>query len=368
MRRGRVALRRNLRGTIGRCTVGSRQSPTLDRLLKEAEEAQRCAYGHRGAEATCLAHAKARGVVWSPLPGLYVRPSYWAERNPIEQALHAMRALQQLHPAWTFGGPSAAIALGLAVSYAYAWPLRVTTSRRAHARQRPGILRPVVDGDASVDANGLRTTSLARTAFDCLREMPLTHGLAVADSLLRCHRVEKGLFVERLASFPHNAAGWLHAQEVAALADARAESGGESVARARMILLGYEVPDLQVELPNIVDGGTYFGDFGWRLDERRLIVGELDGGDKYVDPAMTGGKSVEEVLRDERHRESRVTALDVRVMRFTYADAMNDAVFTRILDAFEVPRATKCVYEEKGERYQPAGLDWREVMAGRMGW
>ena len=67
-------------------------------------------------------------------------------------------------------------------------------------------------------------------------------------------------------------------------------------------------------------------------------MGELDGGEKYVNPKMTGGKSALEVMRDERRRESRVTASCDAVVRFSPADVADNWRFSQLLDAFGVPR------------------------------
>ena len=101
-----------------------------------------------------------------------------------------------------------------------------------------------------------------------------------------------------MEAMPRNCKGYSHALATALWADPRAESGGESIARGRMLLLGYELPDLQVAVPNKIEGGFYYGDFGWKRPNGELL-GELDGRDKYTDPEMTDGKSAAEVMADE---------------------------------------------------------------------
>lgn len=43
-------------------------------------------------------------------------------------------------------------------------------------------------------------------------------------------------------------------------------------------------------------------DFSWYLPGGRIVVGELDGQQKYVDPSMTGGRSIAAIVEDERER------------------------------------------------------------------
>lgn len=71
------------------------------------------------------------------------------------------------------------------------------------------------------------------------------------------------------------------------------------------------------------------------------VGGELDGIEKTSSPEMLRGKSAQEALRKERERESRL-ALDVRLARFTFAEARAVKPLIQLLDAFGVPRGIPC--------------------------
>lgn len=74
------------------------------------------------------------------------------------------------------------------------------------------------------------------------------------------------------------------------LADGKSENGGESLARAAMIELGFVRPQLQREFPNLNNSKwPYRVDFAWEVDGK-LIVGEFDGADKYL---VNSGRSLE---------------------------------------------------------------------------
>lgn len=121
-------------------------------------------------------------------------------------------------------------------------------------------------------------------------------------------------------------------------ADGNSENGGESFARGVMIEEGFLPPRLQVEIPDPVEPGRmYRVDYLWETDGG-VIVGELDGRDKLADPALRKGKSMADVLRDERTRESRLTATGAKVMRFSFKDVLDRKRFVRMLEAFGVPR------------------------------
>lgn len=105
---------------------------------------------------------------------------------------------------------------------------------------------------------------------------------------------------------------------------------------------GYLVPELQVWFPDPVDEGERFRvDFYWELPGKGQLIGEFDGKGKYVDPGLTSGRELEDILIDERKRESHINALRIPVMRMSYADVCNDAVFQNLMDAFGVPRVSE---------------------------
>ena len=318
-----------------------RKSKRLGELQGEATREKRAMIATDPATRQALYRGMAAGKLVSPTPSVVMRKELRDVLSEEDRLLYTMRALQKLHPTWVFASMSAAVAHGLSVSYADMWPIRLAVSRRRYdSALTKGLVRQLVSDDAPVQANGLTVTSLKRTCFDCLRELDFYQGLAVADSALRVGAIPCEELLAWLDEMPHRCEGWRHALDTAVYADARAESGGESIARAQMIRLGYAVPDLQVPAADLLgEAKGYRADFGWKLPDGTTLLGELDGFEKYVNPAMTGGRDAVRVLVDERQRESRISAPGVRVMRFLYEDVTNDERFRKILDAYGVPRA-----------------------------
>lgn len=321
--------------------MGKRVGSRIEEALIKAERDERCLAPSTAADARWLQRASIRGDVTHPTRGLYIRAEYWKGLNRNQQALHVLRALSLRHPDWVFAGPSAAIAHGLEVGYGYLASPCIASTRQAHAEQRKSASHIIVTGDNPVIRQGIRVTSFARTIYDCIRSMTFPDALALADSALR----SKGINRERLAlnlchlfgTYP----GARRMRAIIGLADGRSENGGESKARAQMIMLGFEIPDLQREIPDPLDPTTCHRiDYAWDLWNGSTVFGELDGRDKYFDPAMTGGKGLEDVLLAERRRESRVTIGDrpIKIVRFSYAEACNDAYFTRLLESYGIPR------------------------------
>ena len=92
---------------------------------------------------------------------------------------------------------------------------------------------------------------------------------------------------------------------------------------------------------NIADGQTgrhARPDFYWVRDDRFVIVGELDGNEKYVNAQMTGGASVEQVVDAERERERLLLRNGVdRIVRFRVRETYDRAQFIRKLLEAGVP-------------------------------
>ena len=279
-----------------------------------------------------------RGELVSPATGIWARKQHWQDLKPPQRALHVIRTLATLHPSWVFCSFSAALVHGISVPYPLADMIHVATTRTGRVHNTRGIVRHVMDTSDFQEVRGIKVTPLDRTTFDCLRCCDFRFGLAVADSALRVGGLTQN---ELLASFERSSGRFpqrQRAMDTMALADERAESGGESVARAVMIECGFRMPELQREVADPISGTTRRVDFYWEQRGWPCVIGELDGQEKYVNPTMTHGKSTLQILADERLRESRISFTDARIVRFSYAQATNAEFLTLLLSAFGVPR------------------------------
>ena len=316
----------------------------LDELFVSSEENGRCLAADSPWVTSALSVRERCGYVLRIRRGLYVRSSYWAELNPVERHLHVARSLAHKHPGWVFCRMTAAMALGLSVTYGrHAFeemPAEIALPSNTHCGMRGGVrMLPRGVGGAIGKASGLRVVSPVQAVYDCIRHLPFDESLALADSALRMNL----LSTAELAALIENgrsARGIRSARFVLMHMDGRAESGGESMARARMIELGYQKPELQVEFPNPLEPGrTYRADMLVRCGER-LVVLEFDGKSKYVDPGMLNNRTTLDVMLDERQREALLTSYGIEVMRLRYEDVMNEIRFRRLMEAYRIPRAT----------------------------
>lgn len=313
--------------------------------LSIAESEQSCLVAFRPAERRALARrvnedeGSDEGLV-TPFPGMYARRSTWKELEPDEQALWVVNGAAALHPRWAFCNVSAALVYGLGVAWDSLGKLHVASTSSNRAASTELVERHYVSHPVLRKIEGVLVTDLMDTVFDCLRTLPRGQALAIADSALARMGGDAQGLVEKLAASYRGYKGVAKALDVAALADARSENPGESIARETMISLGYAVPDLQFEIPDPLESyKTYRVDFAW-LDDggAPLVFGELDGYRKTANAKYMGGRSAEQVLADERRRESRITAYGVPVARFSLAEAKNAYRLDAILDRFGVPR------------------------------
>ena len=315
-------------------TVTSRR---LDALLDAAEASGSCLVAHEERDRRALRRRLGMpdGNLLSPAPGLYVRRDHWLRLRADERALHVMRGLAERRPGIVFCNQSAALAWGLPVSWHLLKETHVACQRKSGMHSTPQVVAHQISNDSSDVADGLPVTSFWRTVFDCLASFPFADALAIADAALARLRQSRRSMVALLRERFKGCPGIVRATAVCVWAEPAAESGGESIARANMICLGYAYPHLQLTLPDPQNRRRSFRiDFSWRSVSGRLIFGELDGGEKYT----LAGREPLGALLDERKREATLTVYHASIARFSFDVARNPAKLAALLDLHGVPR------------------------------
>lgn len=265
----------------------------VDSQLASAEHEKICAIAHSKAEVHRFRQAVEEGIACEVVTHQFVRKELWqTELSAGARALYMMRTAQKINPELVFAGPSAAVAYGLSVSNRYLNQLWVKASPGTHRRNDAGVRSILVARDNEESVGGLRVTSHARTIGDCLRVMDFRAGLAVADSALRTWATScEELWGDVRKACPRMS-GIRRVEGVMRLANGKAESGGESIARAVMLELGIAPPVLQRAVTSPIDRKLiYRVDFSWDV-ANGLILAESDGSEKYESPEMRGDKSV----------------------------------------------------------------------------
>lgn len=183
---------------------------------------------------------------------------------------------------------------------------------------------------------GVRASSPERMVYDCARTLSLPDALVIADGALRAGIVtSQGLGGYLAWHAGHR--GVKLARQVFDLADGRAESGAESVARATIVSLGVPIHDLQLVVSDLeVPGRTYRLDIVLRRADGVLIDVEVDGRQKYEQLAESHGVDAVATMMRERQREAAITAHGILVARVSARDAGNRALMERKLRAYGV--------------------------------
>lgn len=338
-----------------------------------------CYVAGNDAERQRLDHLVRKGSLARPTSGVYADAAWWHDLNPLERHIWLAKALAQKHPEWVFCYTTAGAIWGLSLSYARLSTIHVAVPANSHRRNSNLV---TFHRFASIDVDvrdGVKVTNCVRTALDCMRTLPFSNGLAVADAATRLNGWDD-LHLARYLEKNHlpKLHGITRARLVALLADARSESGGESIARANIIRAGFALPELQFTVDSPMDGRPYRVDFAWLPQQLALdqparaydknigsnhqtkpglgvgrrrgqprnsqpnthcdpIFGELDGRIKYEDSRMAP-KGPLDALLAERRRESELTLASDAILRLSFNEANSIADLTNKLNAYGVPR------------------------------
>ena len=305
----------------------------IDQLLTQAEQEGRCLIPPSTAIRKALLRRIGSAIV-SPMPGLFARLTRWEELNRAQRHVEIVRALAIQHPEWTFCSYSAACLLGLEVSWRHLNVVHVCSETKPSARPGARIQRHRTEPAGAIDQGGISITPPIQTVTDCLLQTGFADGMPIADSAIS----KLGLTREQLMEAVEKRAGARNGRAVRTAlatlqyADALAESGGESVARAVMIETGFAPDRLQYELTDPFDSTESMRtDFAWERQARELTLGELDGFVKYTDQAMLAGRTTAETLVAERQREAHLSLYGHPLIRFTMNEVRSAGVLAKKL-------------------------------------
>ncbi|MGG5259798.1 hypothetical protein [Phycicoccus avicenniae] len=205
------------------------------------------------------------------------------------------------------------------------WPEHVTVLATGPRTRGSRCIRVHVGAPLeAVDRDGVRVSDPARTVVDLARTCSLETALCAADHALRHGLCTVADLDGAAAEVAPRVRGRPAARLVAALADGRSMSPGESFSRARMFQLELPRPQLQVPLEDD-DGWFGHGDFGWPG-----VVGEFDGRRKYAVPEGATGEEAERVLWSEKRREDRIRRRS-RLARWVWQDVARTTPMLLIL-------------------------------------
>jgi predicted transcriptional regulator of viral defense system len=254
------------------------------------------------------------GALTAVRRGAYVEGGQ-PEDAAARHALLVRAAVAELDASAVVSHVSAAVLHGLSVWGPALDVVHVTRDRRRSGSRRGSCVHVYcapVSSEEIVVVDGVACTSVARTVVDLARTAAFEHAVVSADAALRA-----GLGRPALAEALSRVRGWPGApvaRRVAAFADARSESVGESRSRVAIALARLPAPALQ--LPVRYGGAVARTDFGWVAQR---TVGEFDGKAKYG-RLLRPGRDAGEVVYAEKLREDGIRAQGWEVVRWTWRD------------------------------------------------
>ena len=262
-----------------------------------------------------------RGWSWvrPPTPPAGTGRAAYAHATALIAAVH--HGLRTDH--W-FYGESAALIWGCDV-VALDGQVHLVQRHNQQRSAHPQVLRHSVELRTSEVAmvDGYPVTGLARTVVDCARTLAAHRALVIADSALR-----RGLAADDLAEALQRGTGSRgirQARAILSLADAGAESPGESWLRLVVVRGGLPVPELQIPVDTHL--GRRYVDLGW--SDLQVAV-EFDGRIKYEG---TGG-GADAAFYEEKRRQDALEELGWVVVRVMWEDLHRpDAVVARLWNA-----------------------------------
>lgn len=309
-------------------------------VLDRAETVGCCAVPNSRAQRDAMRRRSNSGELVRPYYRTYARAEYWHGLNPEQQSMHVIKALAHIKPNWTFAGVSAAVVWGLD----HPWRLHcdglvwIATSGSVDLAGDSHLRRIFVASLKAYTVQGVKVTSVARTLVDCALRYSFDEVLPMFDAALRKCCVNEESVLEACDTVRADVGPVL---KLLHYADAASENGGESLCRAVIIEQGFAIPQLQrVFVDPANPRNEYRADFTWRFADGRMVVLEFDGNEKYVNPAMTRMRSTEQVVYEERLRESALRRAGVTdLIRTNYREVLGKAALAHKLLAAGIPFA-----------------------------
>ncbi|RNE66938.1 type IV toxin-antitoxin system AbiEi family antitoxin domain-containing protein [Cryobacterium tepidiphilum] len=294
-------------------------------------------HGLVGLDGRVLRRARERGEKLRLARGVYVPSTVWQSADDdARYLLRIQAAVLTRVSSPVLSHFSAARMWGLPVLGSWPREVHFIVPSGVVRRSQNGIVwhRTPLSDDDVVEVDGLLVTSRLRTLVDLARVSPFVSAVVALDAGLRplptwvrttgTDTVLKDELTEaalRLGAAP----GGRPARMAADFADGLAASPGESASRANVFLAGMPAPVLQVEYRS-ADGHRDITDFTWEADRhvrRRVLLGEFDGKVKYTRNQYLKGRSIEEVVWEEKLREDRLRAPDRGMVRWIWNTALS---------------------------------------------
>jgi hypothetical protein len=293
--------------------------------------------GHLLDDPRSLIRDVAKGALVRLRRGVFIPTSAWNQASPRHRHVLRIRAaIAATNRPVAVAGISAAALWGMPV--ASSWPDEVTLldEWRGGGRSEPGVRRTSAGFRSAeiVTIDGIRVTSLPRTAIDVARRSSFADGVGSLDWALwqkNKNAVTKLALLDDLRQLDSRS-GIRHVERSIEFSTHLSDSFGESRCRVVIHFLGFAAPELQHEFQDTQ--GAMYPDFTW-LRQRKAA--EFDGKMKYTRNEYNDGDPAEKVWQ-EKKREDRLRRMNLQTTRLLTSDVENPERLASLLIDLGVER------------------------------
>lgn len=269
---------------------------------------------------------------------VYADPVYWNHLDVEARIFQLASAIVAVEPDAIFCGSTAALLYGIgsANSLLNAVQMLLPRSTRRdtyefveYRRWRPGEVWRL---------GPFTLTDPYRTVVDIARTSAFRYALGYVDGLAREYDVDR----EELRAYAQANCRGLHgisrAFGVFEYMDGRSDNGGESEARAAMILAGVAAPELQVEIARPGSAGYYLADYGWQMPDGSWMLAELHGLGKFEDETQKDLEhAAAKTYRAALLRDANLRAMGHNVIHFKLSDTYDVEEFGAMMRGYGIP-------------------------------
>ena len=269
---------------------------------------------------------------------VYADPVYWNHLDVEARIFQLASAIVAVEPDAIFCGSTAALLYGIGSAYSLLNAVQMLLPRSTrrdtyefveYRRWRPGEVWRL---------GPFTLTDPYRTVVDIARTSAFRYALGYVDGLAREYDVDR----EELRAYAQANCRGLHgisrAFGVFEYMDGRSDNGGESEARAAMILAGVAAPELQVEIARPGSAGYYLADYGWQMPDGSWMLAELHGLGKFEDETQKDLEhAAAKTYRAALLRDANLRAMGHNVIHFKLSDTYDVEEFGAMMRGCGIP-------------------------------
>ena len=269
---------------------------------------------------------------------VYADPVYWNHLDVEARIFQLASAIVAVEPDAIFCGSTAALLYGIGSDYSLLNAVQMLLPRSTrrdtyefveYRRWRPGEVWRL---------GPFTLTDPYRTVVDIARTSAFRYALGYVDGLAREYDVDR----EELRAYAQANCRGLHgisrAFDVFEYMDGRSDNGGESEARAAMILAGVAAPELQVEIARPGSAGYYLADYGWQMPDGSWMLAELHGLGKFEDETQKDLEhAAAKTYRAALLRDANLRAMGHNVIHFKLSDTYDVEEFGAMMRGYGIP-------------------------------